>query len=72
MVLILETFIIVLIRSGTKNHGKNACIHLKSIDAKFYASHYYDVNVNKYGVKCGTPLRFWENKGWINNPWINY
>ena len=41
-------------------------IHLKNIDAKFYASDYYDVNVNKYGVKCGTTLRFWENKGWIN------
>ena len=39
---------------------------LKNIDAKFYASDYYDVNVNKYGVKCGTSLRFWENKGWIN------
>ena len=38
----------------------------KNIDAKFYASDYYDVNVNKYGVKCGTSLRFWENKGWIN------
>ena len=23
------------------------------------------MNVNKYGVKCGTSLRFWENKGWI-------
>ena len=33
-------------------------IHLKNIDAKFYASDYYDVNVNKYGVKCGTSLRF--------------
>ena len=22
--------------------------------------------MNKYGVKCGTPLRFWRNKGWIN------
>ena len=22
--------------------------------------------MNKYGVKCGTALRFWENKGWIN------
>ena len=21
--------------------------------------------MNKYGVKCGTSLRFWENKGWI-------
>ena len=41
-------------------------IHLKNIDAKFYASDYYDVNVNKYGVKCGTSLRFWENKSWIN------
>ena len=25
-----------------------------------------DVNVNKYGVKYGTSLRFSENKGWIN------
>ena len=23
------------------------------------------LSVNKYGVKCGTSLRFWENKGWI-------
>ena len=23
-------------------------------------------NVNKYGVKCGTSLRFWEHKEWIN------
>ena len=22
--------------------------------------------MNKYGVKCGTSLRFWKNKGWIN------
>ena len=22
--------------------------------------------VNKYRVRCGTSLRFWENKGWIN------
>ena len=24
------------------------------------------MNVNKYGVKCGTSLTFWENKSWIN------
>ena len=24
------------------------------------------MNVNKYNVKCGTSLRFWENKGWID------
>ena len=41
-------------------------VHLKDIDDKFYASDYFDVNVNKCGVKCGTSLRFWENKGWIN------
>ena len=39
---------------------------LKDIDQKYYCSNYYDVSVNKYGVKCGTSLRFWENKGWIN------
>ena len=34
---------------------------------KLYASSYYDVRINKYGVKVGTSLRFWENKGWINS-----
>ena len=24
------------------------------------------MNVNEYGVKCGTSLRFLEKKGWIN------
>ena len=37
---------------------------LKNIDQK-YCSDYYDVSVNKYGVKCGTSLRFWENKDWF-------
>ena len=31
-----------------------------------YCSSYYDVSVNKFGVKCETSLRFLENKGWIN------
>ena len=39
--------------------------HFKDIDENFYCSDYYVVSVNKYGVKCGTLLRFWENKGWI-------
>ena len=39
---------------------------LKNIDQKFYCSDYCDVSVNKYGVKCGTSLRFWENKSWVN------
>ena len=25
----------------------------------------YDKSINKYGVKVGTTLRFWEKKGWI-------
>ena len=36
---------------------------LKNIDQNYYCSNYYDVNVNKYIVKCGTSLRFWKNKG---------
>ena len=39
---------------------------LKNINQKYYCSDYYDVSLNKYGVKCGTSLRFWENKRWIN------
>ena len=39
---------------------------LKDIDQKFYSSDYYVVSVNKYGVKPGTSLIFWENNEWIN------
>ena len=39
---------------------------LKDVRQKVYCSYYYDVSVSKYGVKRGTSLRFWENKGWIN------
>ena len=38
---------------------------LEDMDKKYYASDFYDIGVNKYGVKCGTSLRFWGNKGWI-------
>ena len=34
---------------------------------RYYCLSYYDVSVNKYGVKCGTSLRFWKNNGWINS-----
>ena len=39
---------------------------LKNIDQRFYCSNYYDVSINKYGVKCIKSLRFWKNNGWIN------
>ena len=35
---------------------------LGDIDRRYYCSNYYDVS-----VKCGTSLRFWKNKGWINS-----
>ena len=38
---------------------------LEGIDKKYYCSGFYDASLNKYGVKCGTSLRFWESKGWI-------
>ena len=40
---------------------------LKGIDEKYCWWNYYDVSVNKYGVKCGTSLRFWGNNGRINS-----
>ena len=48
---------------------KEACKQLdelRNIDSSYYCSNYYDVSVNKYGVKCGTSIRFWENNEWIN------
>ena len=39
---------------------------LKNIDQKFYCSDFFDVELNKYKIKAGTSLRFWESKGWIN------
>ena len=50
-VLILETFILMLLESGTKKSWKE-------FDQKYYCSDYYDVNVNKYRVKYGASLRF--------------
>ena len=44
---------------------------LRNVDKKYYASNFYNVKINKYGVKCGTSLRFWENKGWINGQDVN-
>ena len=38
---------------------------LKSIDKKYYASDFYDVKLDCYGVEVGTSLRFWESENWI-------
>ena len=42
----------------TENHGKNL-MSWKNIGQKSYCSSYYDVSVNKYGVKCRKSQRFW-------------
>ena len=55
----------MLIGRGTKKSWKEFK-QLKNIDQKHYCSDYYDVSNNKYGVKCGTSLRYWEKNGWIN------
>ena len=39
---------------------------LENIDKKYYCSNFHDVRLNYYGVECGTSLRFWESKRWIN------
>ena len=58
--LILETFI-KFYKDSWKEFKE-----LKGIDKKYYASDFYDASLNKSGVKCGTSLRFWESKRWIN------
>ena len=40
---------------------------LEEIGKKYYGSDFYDVNLNCYGVKCGTSLKFWESKNWIRS-----
>ena len=35
---------------------------LEGIDKKYYASGFYDVSINIYGVKCEISIRFWESK----------
>lgn len=36
----------------------------------------YDKSINKYGVKVGTTLKFWESKGWIKKShpygWVDW
>ena len=56
-VLILETFTFSVTGKWYKKSWKEFG-QLKNNDQKCYCSDYYDVSVNKYGVKCGTSLRF--------------
>jgi hypothetical protein len=37
----------------------------KNIPEKHLSNEKYDISINKYKVKVGTSLNFWENKKWI-------
>ena len=52
--------------SGTESHGKSFISWKILIRSFIKLSNYYDFSVNKYGVKCGTSLRFCQNNDWIN------
>ena len=53
MEIILETFILVLMKNGTWKKFDQ----LKNIYQKYYSSNYYDAKLNKYQVKTGASLR---------------
>ncbi len=42
----------------------------KGIPEEYFTTpyEYYDKEYNKYGVKTGTTLEFWESKNWIKSP----
>ena len=42
---------------------------LKNVGSKYCCSYYYDLSVNKYGVRCGTSLRSGKTIVGLN-PWI--
>ncbi len=54
----------------TKNNYKNAHKRypkswFKGMSPDKYTSEQYDPTINKYGVKVGESLRYWETKKWI-------
>ena len=63
--LILDTFISVVNRKWYRKSWKefNEFNEFNLIDQNYYCSKYYDASVNKYKVKCGTSLRFYESSG---------
>ena len=48
----------------------------KDVPENWLSSPNYDKTINKYGVRVGTSLEFWEEKGWITkyNPygWVHW
>ena len=65
--LILEIYTLICINDKRYRKSWKEFNELKNTDQNYCYSNYYDVNADKYKVKCGTSLRFWENKSWINS-----
>lgn len=42
---------------------------LENIPLNLLTNDIYDKSINKYKVKTGTTLEFWEEKGWIKEPY---
>ena len=55
-----------VVNKNLKNiHKKYPRSWWKGIPENLLSSNVYDKRKNKYGVKVGTSLQFWEGKGWI-------
>ena len=65
--LILEIYTLICINDKRYRKSWKEFNELKNTDQNYCYSNYYDVNIDKYKVKCGTSLQFWENKSWINS-----
>ena len=66
-----------VVKKNLKNiHKKYPKSWWKGIPEDCLSSKEYDKNKNKYGVKVGTSLQFWEGKGWINSQhpygWVHW
>lgn len=52
--------------TGEDYHGEEAEFSWsKRIASELLSAPVYDKRKNKFAVKCGTTLEFWESKGWI-------
>jgi hypothetical protein len=61
---IKSTFFKTILRNKHKKYPKS---WWKDIPENWLTTHMdkYDKKINKYGVRVGTSLEFWEEKGWI-------
>jgi hypothetical protein len=64
-------------KKNLKNiHKKYPKSWWKGVPEDHLSSKEYDKKINKYGVKVGTSLQFWEKKGWINKQhpygWVHW